>query len=246
MSLTLQPLRFASLSNMEAGQLINRHLTDVGSIDPGLRTDEPFNTYVQKLTAQSTTYEKALAQVQTHEETLKISHADDDRDKASRALELCVKLYLMSDDEAEAEAARGLKIILQNFKGLSALNYEAETMAIDKLVDELGKPANSPKVELLNMESYVTRLTTKNEAFKAHFNSRIQSEAHAEAYDMKVVRKETYQIYKEFCSYVLAMAKALKTPLFIQALDLLNAGRSYYANMLARQGSGEHEPQQPT
>lgn len=117
------------------------------------------------------------------------------------------------------------------------MNYEAETMAIDKLISELEKPAHAAKVDLLNLGRYVTRLKTKNEVFKTHFNARIQSEASEKAYNMKAVRKETFQIYKEFCNYVLAMANALDTPLFNQALDLLNASRSYYADLLARRTS---------
>jgi len=43
-----------------------------------------------------------------------------------------------------------------------------------------------------------------------------------------------FRRYSEFCDYVLAMAKGLDTPLFTTTLNLLNAARKYYADLLAR------------
>jgi len=53
MKLKLEPLRTPSLTNMEVGQLINRHLTDFNTIDPALKTDAPFNVYINDLGLQS-------------------------------------------------------------------------------------------------------------------------------------------------------------------------------------------------
>lgn len=242
---SLQSLRVSALSNLEAGQLINRHLADLGSIDPALLTDDPFNNYLLKLTTHSDNYEKALAQVQKNEETLKISFADADRDKGHSSCIRCLSLYAISDDAEEVESSRILKIIFRNFKNLPRLNYEAETMAIDKLIADLEKPAAAQHVAKLNMGSYINRLKNSNETFKALFSSRIQTEALTESYDMKSIRKETFQTYRDFCNYVLAMAKALNTPLFNQALDLINAGRKYYADLLSRRNTSEEEEESP-
>lgn len=54
MKLKLEPLRVAGLSNMEAGQLVRRHLSDLGTIDPALLTDAPYMVYTQSLSDQST------------------------------------------------------------------------------------------------------------------------------------------------------------------------------------------------
>lgn len=246
MDKSLKALRVAGLTNMEAGQLIKRLITDLNSIAPDTLTDQPFNTYLLKLEEQSITYEKALAQVHANEATQKISLADSKRDKAKGAIDAGIKFYSLSDDAEEVEACRGLKIILKNFKDAATLNYEAETLAIDKLVGELEKPVNAIKIEKLNMGRYVTRIKNANQAFKTLFSSRIQGEAAAETYNMKSIRKETYQTYKEFCTYVLAMARALNTSPFITALDLINTARSYYADMLARRQSNKEEPKEET
>jgi hypothetical protein len=229
---SLQSLRVSALSNLEAGQLINRHLEDLGTIDPALLTDEPFNNYLLELTTYSDKYERALAQIQKNEETLAISLADKDRDRAHSSCTRCLSLYAISDDPEEVESSRILKIIFRNFKNLPSLNYEAETLAIDKLISDLEEPSAAQHVAKLNMGSYVNRLKNTNETFKALFSSRIQTEALTESYDMKAIRKETFATYRDFCNYVLAMAKAHDTPLFKQALDLINAGRKYYSDRM--------------
>ncbi|MCX6222354.1 MAG: DUF6261 family protein [Bacteroidia bacterium] len=231
---SLEPLRVSMLTNMEGGQLMKRHLNDLRTLDPALLTDVPFTTYVQDLTGYAEKYEKALAQVRKNEETEKIMLADSIRDRALDAFGKALKLYAVSDDEAEVEASRGLRILLDTFKNLTSLNYEAETIGIDKLVSELARPNYNSKISLLKMERYVTRISAANEAFKTLFSGRMMTVATTETYDLKSIRSEMSIRYSEFCDYVLAMAKALNTPLFTTTLNLLNTARKYYADLLAR------------
>ena len=234
MAYNLETLSASALTNMEAGQLILRLLSDLATIDPNLLTDMPYNNYVQGLRNQSNLYEMALAQVQKNEETEKIVQADGIRDKAVSALGLCIKLYALSDDPNEVEASRSLGILFGTYKNLTKLNYEAETLGIDKLISELSKPKYSSKVSLLQMERYVTRLSNANEVFKTVFSGRMVTAAMTETYDLKSIRIEMLKKYSEFTVYVLAMAKALNTPLFITSLNLLNATRKYYSDILSR------------
>ena len=229
----LEPLRVSMLTNMEGGQLMKRHLNDLRTLDPALLTDVPFTTYVQDLTGYAETYEKTLAQVRKNEETEKIMLADNVRDRALDAFRKALKLYAVSDDEAEVEASRGLGILFGPFKNLAGLNYEAETIGIDKLVRELARPDYGAKISLLKMERYVTRIAVANEAFKALFSGRM-TVAMTESYDLKSIRSEMAIRYGEFCDYVLVMAKVLNTPLFTTTLNLLNTARKYYADQLAR------------
>lgn len=245
MILNLEPVRTTNLTNMEAGQLIRRTLDDFATIDQQLMVDAPLNAYVQEIGRQKGLYEKALAQVRKSEETEKIGLADKNRDQAIQAFSKSLKLYGVSDDLAEVEASRGLSIVFNSFKGLADLNYEAETMAIDKLVSELESPEHAAKVGLLNLGRYIGRLKTTNEAFKTLFANRLVAEASTESYDMKVIRAELMKKYADMANYVLAMAKALNSPLFLTALNLLNASRKYYSDMLARRTNGKDEKERP-
>ena len=125
-------------------------------------------------------YENALAQVQKNEETEKIVQADGVRDKAVSAFSLALKLHAASDDPEEAEASRSLGILFGTFKNMAKMNYEAESLAIDKLVSELNSPAYSEKITALYMTKYVTRLTDTNATFKALFSGRMVGSAMTE------------------------------------------------------------------
>lgn len=244
MTQNLETLSASALTNMEAGQLIRRLLNDLSTIDPDSLTDVPYNNYMQGLANQSNLYEKALAQVQKNEETEKIVQADGVRDKAVSALGLCIKLYALSDDPDEVEASRSLGILFGSYKNLAKLNYEAETLGIDKLISELSKPNYNQKVNSLRMDRYVKRLSNANEVFKTLFSGRIVTSAMTETFDLKSIRMEMLKMYSEFTVYVLAMAKALNTPLFITSLNLLNATRKYYSDLLARR-TAKKEEQEP-
>src|SRR3989339_805727 len=106
MKLKLEPLRTPGLTNMEVGQLIIRHLTDLSTIDPASKTDAPFNAYTNDLGLKSVEYQKGLAQVQMNEETQKIVLADAARDKSVSAFGAALKLYALSDVPEEVEASR--------------------------------------------------------------------------------------------------------------------------------------------
>lgn len=243
MSFVLEPLTISALTNVEAGQLMNRHLSNLKTIDASLLTDAPYNNYVQKIGSQTELYFAALAQVQKSEETEKIGQADIARDKAVSSFNLALKLHAAADDPAEAEASRGLKILSDTFKNLAKLNYEAESLAIDKLVSELKKEAYMEKINYLHMNKYVTRLEETNNAFKALFSGRMVASAMTESYNMKVIRKELQETYNNFTAYVLAMARATENQLFITALNLLNVARKYYSDQMLSNKTPKTETQ---
>ncbi len=246
MNVILEPLKVSVLTNMEAGQLINRHLSDLATIDASLLTDAPYNNYVQKIGAKMELYRNALAQVQKSEETEKIGLADAARDKAISAFGLAIKLHATSDDQAEVEASSSLGILFGAFKNIARLNYEAETLAIDKLTAELNSPAYVEKVNYLHMSKYVARMAETNTAFKNLFGGRMVTMATTESFDMKTIRAEIQNLYNDFTNYVLAMAKATDNPLFEDALNRLNIARKYYADQLARRTAPKTEETKPS
>lgn len=232
MNYILEPLTISALTNMEAGQLMIRHQNDLNTIDPALRTDVPYNSYMERIGIKTELYFAALAQVQKNEETEKIVLADDARDKAVSSFNLALKLHASADDPEEVEASRSLRILFDTFKNIAKLNYEAESLAIDKLVNDLNSEAYSEKIAYLHMTKYVTRLSETNDIFKNLFGGRMVGTAMTESYDMKTIRKEMQVLYTDFVEYVFAMAKAIESQLFTTALNLLNAARKYYNDQM--------------
>jgi len=237
----LEPLKSSFLTSMEFGQLMNRHLKDLATIDQALLTDQPYNAYLQQIAGKLIIYEKGLMQVHKNVETDKISRANHARDKAIVAFSMNLKLYQLSDDQAEVDASRILLILYMSFKNLTKLNYESKSIAIDKLVSELEGENYSSKVTFLNIVRYVVRMKTTNQQFKTLFGGRMVTEASTVTYDMRTMRSEMLAVYNEFTAYVVAMRNALKTPLFITSLALLNTARNYYADLLARRNTDKPE-----
>ena len=234
MNLELEILRTSYLTNVEVGQLINQHLSDLATIDPNLRTDEPYNSYITDMATKATNYQKGLLQAQKNAETEIIVKADGVRDKSARALGAALKLYALSDNADEVEASRRISILFSPFKKLDTLNYSSETLAIDNLVSDLLSPAYNSYVSILQVDRYIFRLQNANENFKPLFGSRMVTKALTETFDMKLLRTELLKKYSDFAEYVLSMAKVTNSPLFITTLNLLNAARKYYNDQMAQ------------
>ncbi len=235
MAIKLEALRIYDLTNMEAGQLMNRHNNDLATIALAMLTDAPYNHYVRQITTKYTIYLRALAQTQKNDETEKIASSDTVRDTAIKAFSMALKPYAFSDDPEEVTASKSLKNLFKKFKNIDALSFEAETIGIDKLLNELESEKYTGSVALLNLGRYVTRMKVSNENFKILFGGRMVTESMTETFNMKVIRKEMLNLYSDFTAYVLAMAKTDDAPpLFNTALTLLNTARKYYADILAR------------
>ena len=238
----LEPLRITALTHFEVGQLLNRHLAEIGKLAPSLKapsvgaqfTDGPLNAYLGRLTSAQSVFKLALVQVQKNDETEKIELADTARDKAVTAFNRAIKTSLLSENTKEVDAAKSLNTLLKSFKKLQLLNFEAESIAIDQMVVELQKESYLPKVELLNLGQFVMRMKAANSSFKMLYEGRTEGEVLKESYNAKSLRLALIKEYKYFADYVVSMARAHDTDEFNSILLWLNNTRKEYSDLLAR------------
>ncbi|MBP1640428.1 MAG: hypothetical protein H6Q17_2011 [Bacteroidetes bacterium] len=233
MNYTLESLKVSNLTLLEVGQLINRHQQDIGSLDPALITDPPLKNYLTVLFTQNVTFTQGLMKTQKDERTELLEDDDSTRDKSLATFGKAIRLSLDSDNEEEAAAAKSLSILLNTYKDIADLPYEAETLAMDKLVAALESSEYSSKVSATNNGKYVSRMKSANETFKAHFGDRSTTESLAYSINNKKARKELLDYYGEALDYLVSMANAHKTEQFAKTLALINGGRKYYADTLA-------------
>ncbi len=232
----LHPITMTKLSLLEAGQFINRQVVDIRSLD-GLSslTDLGLADYLTELDTRQTELNIAMTPVRKSDETIKIEALDNKRDLALSFLKKAAAMFEISDVADEQDACRSLKTLFSGYKNLEKLNYEAESRGIDNLLNDLGNSKYGPMVELLNLAPYAARLQETNEAFKIPFSDRNQETAQKETFDAQQLKKGMFVVYNDFAGYVLAMAKVTHSnPLYKDMLNLLNATRKYYADMLAR------------
>lgn len=228
----LQTVNLGRLTNLEFGQHVKSVKEGITTLN--VVTDAGFTNYLTQLETSSGSYDKALIQVKKSDETEKIANADQMRDKAVSALIRYLKVFELAENEEELVAYKSLNTLITTYKNLQNWNFEEESNGIDNLVTDLNNAKYLPSVTLLNMNSYVTRVTTRNNKFKTLFTGRTMEESSKEVFDVKKLRSDLKTLYADMATYVLAMAKSKDTDEFNKALNVLNTVRKYYADLLAK------------
>lgn len=127
-----------------------------------------------------------------------------------------------------------LNTVLKTYKGLQSWNFEEETNGIVNLLSDLNNSKYKLLIVALNMTAFVTRLTDANNSFITLFDIRTQESAGKVVYDTKTLRATAKSTYSDMIDYVLAMAKAKNNDEFSKTLDVINAVRKYYADLLSK------------
>ncbi len=235
----LYPIDLVRLHHAEAGQFINRFFEDVAQATLNLSVDEDLEGLYQKINEQRPVFQKALDQIRAQQETEQIALLDQNRDHDIQALRFALKAYRTSRNTDKQKAYTELSIILTQYKDVEDDNYEQETIRLTNLVSLLTDSSHTAAVSLLKLNEFVTELASSNTAFNTLFANRSYQVSAKTVYDVKALRKELFTDYKLLADYVLSMAKVkATTPLYKDVLTLLNNGRQYYANTIARRTSG--------
>jgi len=233
----LEKLTVSSLSVSQSESLITRQLNDIATIPAANITDAPLKAYLAGLIARHANYQKAVVVYRKEEETEKVRIADERRDYDIFALGKIFAVELHSPVAAEADAAKSLTGLYQSYAGLTKREYDTETTDIKHLLADLASTKFSKHVTTLACTKYITRLKDSNTAFETLYGSRSIATAAKVHYDTKALRTDLYTYYKEFSGYVLAMANATNSPVFLQILGMINTARKHYAEMLVNNTS---------
>jgi Family of unknown function (DUF6261) len=234
------------LTYIECGQFIVRLLTDIEETKIDVTADPDIKEMHTILTAKSIHFNKALLKIRAKEESIALANLDIHRDKKLTTLRRMHAVAEYTDNEAEKKAYDILSIVLRKYERVEILNFEAETLAIDKLIEELNQPDTKPSTELLGMLPHMDNLVTSNTSFKTVFNSRSVKNISDEVFDTKNLKKEILASYREFANFSLTMANRRKTDYYINLLKVVNNGREYFATIIARRKGGNDTPPSTT
>ncbi len=235
----LVKLNLRQLKNAEAGELVKRLLSDLGTLPPFVEPDATYQKFLTLLNERHLRYESCLHSVLANEATKKIVANDFDRDQSMRVLRKMAGALKLSINAAESEHARVLCLLLNEYKGIESTPYEAETQSLDKLIIDLESSSYAPIVSALKLTPYVAQIKTSNEAFKQLFGSRITIEALKEVKNASEFRIQMLAVYTQLTQYLLAMANISNMGYYDQLLSLTNGGRKYFADMLARRNGSK-------
>lgn len=232
--MNLHKLNIMRLQYVESGQFIIRFITDFDNSAETVSTDTEFDTLMSNLRLQSPHFENALMQIQARAESEQLLKLDESRDKKVVTFRNAVNVFRYAEAENEKEAYAKMKIVLKNYKGIEKMNFEAESLAVSNFIAELRSAQFLPSLQTLGLENHLNTLEIANNNFKTLFSSRSTAVTNTEVYDTKALRKNILATYKEMAEYGYVMAKRKNTPFYINLLNVLNTGRSYYSDILAR------------
>lgn len=222
------------LHHAEFGQFIDRLFNDMeqGSLD--LDTDANFKMLFDQLKEKSPFYSKALEQVRENENTQKIAELDRMRNDDFTALRDSIKPYRKIREEKQKQAYDLLKIVFDDCKKLTGLNYEAKTKKLSTLLSQLKGVEYQSQISVLNILGFVQRLEKSNTEFDKLFAQRSAQYMAKETYDTKTLRREMTEIYRKWCLYTEMLADISQDGFYKKALEIINNSRKYFADLLAK------------
>jgi hypothetical protein len=153
-----------------------------------------------KIAKEKARLEKLLAdefavinEIRKYETTDDIHDTDKLRDSIFKVINAILKAALNSFDQTTDNAAERLKIVFDTFGNIACLSYDEETVAINKLLQELD--ARQEDVITLNLTHWVSDLRTANETLSRLMDERYSEEARRAHFNMKKVRAEVDDTY---------------------------------------------------
>ena len=230
----LYPLTLVRLQHLEVGQFIIRFLTDFQNLNLDPTIDLDFKRTYDSLAAQSPVFDAALKQIRAKVDTELLIEQDTNRDNAVRTLRRALSVAEFSEIENERIAYKNILIILNSFKNIEVVNYEAESLGLDRLVETLRDSKNLNDIQLLGLERYINRVEVTNTIFKTTFDKRSNEKITTVVYDTKLLRKNILETYKKLAKYTLTMAENKDISFYKDTLNVLNNGRKYFADLVAK------------
>lgn len=175
---------------------------------------------------------EAMDKISKSSTTEKIDAADIARDNVIQGIIKMDNAMLHHFDPAINEAAARVKIVLDNFAGITHYSYDKESAAIIKLL-ELLKGSLAADVAAIGITSWVTELEAKNKEFDALFTSRYDEQAAKTALQMKDVRIEIDDAYNKIIERINALIVIEGEAAYVDFVTKLNLRIDHYASLLA-------------
>ena len=234
MKYLISNLNLIKLNNVEFCAVVNRNLSDINQMTAHLITDPILTTYLTRLHDQKEEFLRSLLNARKHSLTDQIAEDNKARNGAFRLLRKAVKLASESMITDERLSGEELVILMKSYRNIDNINYAAKSYSIVNLLDHLTNSTYAPHVSKLNLDRYVSHLQATNDVFDQHHHTRISDMATMENLDARALRIQLGDFYREVTIYVQALANATDHEQYVKTVVLINAGRKYFSDMLAR------------
>lgn len=236
----LTSIHLSGLKNTEFAQLLVRFFEDFETSGLDLETDTDFKRLFELIKSKKPTFDEALDQVRGSEESEKIMKADKERNNFLKALRSATNAYKYSKNQKEKDAFVILNLLLSEYKNVENDGYEQSTYRLSNLTERLQNEEYRNAVKELSLGKFITNLAEANVTFNELFARRSSKAMQKPSYNVKELRKELTNIYKDLVGYTYILARIRKDDFFTKALGVINNGRKYFADtIIARRNAAK-------
>ena len=223
-------IQLLKLRNDEHVQFNNDLLRIYEENDPAaLKIETQYNN----LLAGTRKTEDAYLQTRASELTKKITAEDEIRDKLITGIEQGAVFYTYHFNLEYAEAG---SLLLQQIKkygtAVARMNYQAETAALNDFIDNA---KNNDKLKaaitLLGLNQWIDKLEESNNRFNDLYIGRIKEKAEKPDLNLKELRKQTAEQYKELIKHTEANALINPSQLYDTLIKQVNNLIDKYNNI---------------
>ncbi len=181
--------------------------------------------------------ETAYLQTKGSELTIKIEAKDENRDNLIIGIEKIAEGNTYHYIEKQAEAAeRILSHIKKYGNTIARMNYQAETTALNDLIDFAKNDTKlKAAITLLNLTEWFTNLEESNTEFNELYMQRVDEEAGKPKLNLKALRKDSITQYRELDKFLTSNAIINPSELYQSTANKINELIDKY-NVLRRKG----------
>jgi hypothetical protein len=239
----LESLRVTALLNVEFIELIRDTVTDTTHTQmPLLTLDPPLARYLKSLGEGVDLLEMATRNPKKNPYTELLQQKDKVRDTALSRFGRKLFFYELSDDKDEQKAFNVLNALWKIHRNNASLNYQAQTAATNKFLNDLHNETYAGALSTLGMQPERDVIQITNDHFRILAEDKRSEQAEKDYADAKQVRATVYNTYILLADYTTAMANAYpENKEWDKLLTLLNLLRKRYGEILSRRNAAAKE-----
>ena len=161
----LHPINFTALRYLELGQFVIDSIQSLENSEHDFDTDSEFHELLDSLKSQYLLFSKAISPIKASAISEKLLELDIKRDRKSITLRNALTVFQYDEQPDVAMAFKLISIVLDKYKGVERMNFEAESLALDTLIHLLDSEKYSSAAQLLQLNYRINDLKSANDSF---------------------------------------------------------------------------------
>lgn len=229
----VKPLPLHKLDNSNFYQLNSRSLKSLDQSQIQFAQDTNISLAINKWREAFNLYHKAINQDKGTELTKKIQEANQLRNSDFSILKRSLYAFEMSKRQIEKTAFSELMHLMKPFRDIHKLDYEKESLELDKLFNRLSSKVAVEHLETLGLKRFYENLKQSQQEFETVFSTTTGLRSKSNHYDTSRIRKDLQASYLRMLKLCEVLMELHGESIYSELISLFNASRQYYVEQLS-------------